>query len=107
MVADYRGIDLLSAYGPLDFLSVRWEIIAEAGASEVFEPVVNARDFALMAGSAVILVVSILDSLVARTISQPIKLLEGAMGVLAGGDTTIVVPAVERVEEGGDMARAV
>lgn len=97
MVADYGGIDVLSAYGPLDFLGVRWAVIAEVGASEVFEPVV----------SAAILVVSILGFLVARTISQPIKLLEGAMRVLAGGDTTIVVPAAERVDEVGDMASAV
>jgi methyl-accepting chemotaxis protein len=106
-IADYRGVDVLSAYGPLDFLGARWAIIAEVDVSEVFEPVVSARNFALMVGTAAVLVVSILGFLVARTISQPIKLLEEAMRVLASGDTTIVVPAAERFDEVGDMARAV
>lgn len=43
----------------------------------------------------------------ARSITQPVRLIEGAMESLAGGDHTVVVPGISRKDEIGDMAKAV
>ncbi|MCA1907751.1 MAG: methyl-accepting chemotaxis protein [Magnetospirillum sp.] len=43
----------------------------------------------------------------ARSITQPVRLIEHAMERLAGGDHTVVVPGIRRKDEIGDMAKAV
>jgi methyl-accepting chemotaxis protein len=43
----------------------------------------------------------------ARSVTQPIRLIQGAMERLAAGDHTVGVPGGERGDEIGDMARAV
>ncbi|MAY66344.1 MAG: GGDEF domain-containing protein, partial [Rhodospirillaceae bacterium] len=37
-IADYRGIPVVSAYTPLDFMGQRWAVIAEIDQSEIFAP---------------------------------------------------------------------
>jgi len=43
----------------------------------------------------------------ARSVTQPIRLIQGAMERLAGGDHTIGIPGADRGDEIGEMARAV
>lgn len=43
----------------------------------------------------------------ARSITQPVRLIEQAMERLAGGDHNVVVPGIRRKDEIGDMAKAV
>jgi len=43
----------------------------------------------------------------ARSITQPVRLIEQAMERLAGGDHAVVVPGIRRKDEIGDMAKAV
>lgn len=43
----------------------------------------------------------------ARSITQPVRLIETAMERLAGGDHGVVVPGIARKDEIGDMAKAV
>ncbi|MBR9970414.1 methyl-accepting chemotaxis protein [Magnetospirillum sulfuroxidans] len=43
----------------------------------------------------------------ARSITQPVRLIEDAMERLAGGDHTVLVPGIARRDEIGDMAKAV
>ncbi|MGE4281848.1 MAG: methyl-accepting chemotaxis protein, partial [Magnetospirillum sp.] len=45
--------------------------------------------------------------LIGSSIAKPIRLLTAAMVALAGGDKSVAVPAVDRLDEVGDMARAV
>ena len=40
---DYRGIPVLSAYGPLDFEGVRWAVMSELDAAELMAPLVRIR----------------------------------------------------------------
>ena len=45
--------------------------------------------------------------LIGSSIAKPIRQLTAAMVTLAGGDKTVVIPALGRADEVGDMARAV
>ena len=62
----------------------------------------------LLAFAAVLLIVSIgLATLIARSILRPLNALTSTMTELAGGDKTVTVPALERADEIGEMAKAV
>ncbi|CCG40836.1 methyl-accepting chemotaxis protein [Magnetospirillum molischianum] len=55
--------------------------------------------------SAALFIVAAL--VLARSVTQPIRLIQGAMERLAAGDHTVGVPGANRSDEIGDMARAV
>ena len=48
-----------------------------------------------------------LSVFVALSITRPVGQLVGAMGILAGGDTSIEIPGTDRGDEIGTMAQAV
>ena len=63
---------------------------------------------ALLIGlAAAVLISAALGWLLSRAIAAPVNALTGTMGRLAAGDNTVEVPAVDRKDEVGEMARAV
>ncbi|KAA1059029.1 putative chemoreceptor y4sI [Azospirillum argentinense] len=58
-------------------------------------------------GSVLLVGFAIISLLVARSITRPLRLIEGVMERLAGGDRTATVPETGRRDEIGAMARAV
>jgi methyl-accepting chemotaxis protein len=63
---------------------------------------------ALVGGVAVAVLISVaLGWLLSRMIATPVDALTGVMGRLASGDNSVEIPAVERKDEVGEMARAV
>ncbi|TWA59561.1 methyl-accepting chemotaxis protein [Azospirillum baldaniorum] len=61
----------------------------------------------LQVGSVLLVGFAIISLLVARSITRPLRLIEGVMERLAGGDRTATVPETRRRDEIGAMARAV
>ncbi|CAO3374765.1 hypothetical protein [Azospirillum argentinense] len=61
----------------------------------------------LQVGSILLVGFAIISLLVARSITRPLRLIEGVMERLAGGDRTATVPETGRRDEIGAMARAV
>lgn len=57
-----------------------------------------------LSGLAVFCLVALV---LARSITQPVRLIEQAMERLAGGDHAVLVPGIARKDEIGDMAKAV
>lgn len=101
------GAHAVSAYAPFDFLGVRWALVAEADADEVMAASMAMRTEAIVIGFVALLLVTGGGFLVAQTITRPISGLTGAMSKLAGGDNGVDIPAIERSDEIGDMARTV
>ncbi|MGY0790108.1 methyl-accepting chemotaxis protein [Azospirillum argentinense] len=58
-------------------------------------------------GSVLLVGFAIISLLVARSITRPLRMIEGVMERLAGGDRTATVPETGRRDEIGAMARAV
>lgn len=106
VVEDYRGIDVVSAYAPFEFLGTKWVVLAEIDESEMLEPVLNLRDRALIAMLIIAAVIVGVGIFFARMITRPISSITGAMEVLSSGDTSIDVPENGRKDEIGDMANA-
>ncbi|TWA81161.1 methyl-accepting chemotaxis protein [Azospirillum brasilense] len=61
----------------------------------------------LQVGSVLLVGFAVISLLVARSITRPLRLIEGVMERLAGGDRTATVPETGRRDEIGAMARAV
>ena len=101
-----RGTETLAAYGPLTFLGVTWAVVAESDLSETLAPVYEMRTFMLVGGALLMVVVVAVGMLVARGITGPLDAMTRAMAALADGDKTVIVPATERHDEIGEMAKA-
>ncbi len=104
---DYHGEAVLTAFAPLDFLGVRWGVMAEIDQAEVLEPLASMRNFMIVSCLVVIAVASGIGIAFGRSIAGPIARMTDAMGRLAGGDTSVEVPAQNRSDEIGEMADAV
>ncbi len=104
---DYRGTPVFSVYAPTEFGGVRWAIMAELDMAEIMQPVYGMRDTMLIIAFGVLVAVGIVGLLVARGIVGPIVLMTDVMRALAGGDKQIAIPATDRVDEIGEMAKAV
>ena len=101
-----RGNDALTAYGPLEFLGTRWALLAEIETDEVFASVIAMRNISILLGLAILIVLTAVGLLFARSIARPIVAMTEAMRQLAGGDNSIEVPALGRGDEIGEMATA-
>ncbi|SDG85406.1 methyl-accepting chemotaxis protein [Roseospirillum parvum] len=105
-VRDYRGVEVVSAFGTVEFQGVTWAVIGEVDVAEVLEPVVAMRTYLILAASAVLAVLGLLGWIFARGLTRPLARMTGAMHKLAGGDLNTEIPAQNRGDEIGDMAAA-
>ncbi len=104
---DYRGIPVLSAYGPLEFLGTTWAIMAEVDEAEVLAGVRDMRRYMLFTGAAIALLVTAAGVFLSLRLSRPITAMTRVMDQLAEGDVEIEIPSQGRRDEIGEMAAAV
>jgi len=91
----------------LEFGGVRWVVAAEQSLDEVLAPVAAMRNLMVLIGSALILGAAAIAIVFARSITRPIDALTKGMATLAHGNLKVKIEATRRVDELGDMARAV
>jgi methyl-accepting chemotaxis protein len=106
-VTGYRGHEVLLDADPIDFLGTRWVIVAEVALDEAYESIVTMRNTMLLVSGLLLVLVAAAAVMFSRGITRPISLLTGAMGKLAQGEMAVEVPARERQDELGEMAKAV
>jgi len=99
-VNDYRGVDVLSAYGPLDLDSLRWGVLAEIDASEAFAPIKAFGRTVLVVATAMALAVTILALAASHFLTAPLRVLAEGARKLGAGDTDVVVNLHSRDEFG-------
>ena len=104
---DYRGVEVVSAYGPFTFNGVTWAIMAEIDMEEVDLPIIEMQNVILITALVIALVVTGIGVFFARSITKPIANMTDVMGVLAGGNLEADIPSMDRSDEIGDMAKAV
>jgi methyl-accepting chemotaxis protein len=104
---DYRGTPVFSAYTPIMFEGTTFAILAEIDEAEVLAPVSSMGISLLIAGLILLAVMSGLGVIFARQISKPIDSMTTAMETLAEGKLQTEIPALDRKDEIGDMAKAV
>ena len=105
-IQDYRGIWVLSAYKAIDFEGVKWAVIAEIDSDEVFAAVAETRNIIIAVAAVALAIAAAIGFFGVRTITRPLAVLTETMRQMAGGSYEVQVPATERVDELGDMAKA-
>ena len=101
------GRDTIIAYGPAELLGLRYAVIAETPASEVFAPLTSMRRVGLAAGIGVLLVLAVLSFLLVRAITEPLDRSTSALRRLRNGDLSVETPMANRTDEIGDLESAV
>lgn len=105
-VSDYRGMPVLSAYGPIDFGSVRWAILSEIDYEEVLNPVWEMRNFLLSIGVLIGGLIIAIGLMLARSVTVPIASLSETFVEFGAERRLREVPYLQRTDEIGDMARS-
>ncbi|HEX4890828.1 MAG TPA: methyl-accepting chemotaxis protein [Alphaproteobacteria bacterium] len=103
---DFKGVQVLSAYTPVDFLGARFAVIAKINAEEVVAPAISMRNTMLQFGGLTLLVIGLAGWSLARGIGNSISRMTAGMQRLAGGDISIAIEGIERRDEIGAMASA-
>jgi class 3 adenylate cyclase len=92
---DYRGVDVVSAYGPLEIAGLRWAIEAKQDVGEAFAPATQlARDLVVAAAAASI-VLTFLALACARIFTRPLERVIAAMRRLIAGEAVTPLPAAD------------
>jgi class 3 adenylate cyclase len=102
-VRDYRGKNVLSAYGPIDLDSVRWAVITEIDEEEANAPIREFGRRVVVLSTALVLAVSLLALLVSHILTRPLRLLAEGARRLTAGESSVKV-TVKSKDEFGDLA---
>ncbi|MBI4894824.1 MAG: HAMP domain-containing protein [Candidatus Aenigmarchaeota archaeon] len=105
IVRDYRGIDVLNAYTPLDIPDVNWAIIAKIDKSEAFSSINQLAFNSAMIGLTACFIVIVISFLVSSSVSRPIVKLKDTANDIARGKMNTKM-SVFRKDEIGDLARS-
>jgi serine phosphatase RsbU (regulator of sigma subunit) len=100
---DYRGVEVLSAYRPLNIRGLNWVIMSEIDKEEAFLPVYKLRNSIWIFLCATTLFILILSYFASKMITRPIKSLTKTSRELARGNWDVEVK-VEQKDEIGVLA---
>ena len=115
VLPDYRNVPVLSTYQPVDLPGLNWVIISQIDESEAFLPIYELQQYAFIIAGVLSLIVIVVATVTARSITNPLARLVGFSKKLAGvdfrkDDTPELVheiePVTSRGDEVGDLARA-
>jgi len=101
---DYRGVPVLSSYGPLDLDSIRWGVIAEMDVDEAYAPIRAYARHALLAATGLSLGTAILAMVASWLLVRPLRQLTDAARRIGAGEVGVRVDLNSR-DEFGDLAR--
>jgi class 3 adenylate cyclase len=85
IATDYRGAEVLSAYGPLELDSLRWAVIAEMDTEEAYRPIREFGRTVLKVASGMAIAVTLMALGFSYLLTRPLRILtEGARRIGAG-----------------------
>jgi len=108
MITDnYKGEEVISSFGPVEFMGVTWAAVSEIKMAEVDKPINDLKKTLFIAVLVVAVVIGVLGGVFAGTISKPINTIADRMRALSKGDLEVDIPDIDREDEIGRMARAI
>lgn len=102
---DYRGVNILGAYGNLNFGGVSWIILAEIDSDEAMVPLEAIRNEILFLSLLIVLVIFAVAWFVAYGITRPLVRLKNAANYIASGNYNLQLE-VNKNDEIGELTRA-
>ncbi len=102
-INDYRGVPVLSSYGPIDLNSLRWAVIAEMDVAEAYRPIRDYARNALLAATALAMGTTLLALVSSWLLVRPLKQLAAAARRISDGESDVRVDLNTR-DEFGELA---
>src|SRR5262249_16470015 len=103
IIADYRGIPVLSSYAPLGVEGLDWIILSEMDLSEANAPVRAFERRVLISTVVVVLAITVVALYLAHTFVRPIYTLIAGARKVGEGDNDVVV-SLKTEDELGELA---
>jgi methyl-accepting chemotaxis protein len=100
LIKDYRDIDVLSSFSPLNINGLKWGIISEKDQSEAFDPIYKLRTIIIIIGLIVLFIGIVIALFIAGSISKPILTLVNNLKLVSAGDLTVQIEANSKDEVG-------
>lgn len=104
VIDDYRGVPVLSSYGPLDLDTLRWGVIAEIDVEEAYAPIRDYARRALVAATALALASALVALVASWLLVRPLRRLADAARRIGAGEDGVHVD-VDSHDEFGELAR--
>jgi PAS domain S-box-containing protein len=83
---DFRGINVLSSYRPLNIQDVNWAILSEIDESEAFAPIEKLKDRIILSGSALIAIAIYFAFFFSRSMTANLSVLTARAEALSRGE---------------------
>lgn len=97
---DYRGVDVLSSYKPLNIRDMHWVIMSEIDMDEAFSHVYDLRKNMVIVFIGLFITIIFASIIISKKITKPIKNLTGKAQELAGGNLNVDIPILGKDEIG-------
>ncbi len=97
---DYRGIDVLGAYQPVNFTDFRWALIAKLDQEEAFASINNLTRNLLITAAILIPFFTLLSLYLARLLTNPINRLINSIKKITSGEKDVEVDVNSKDEIG-------
>ncbi|MBW4592724.1 MAG: hypothetical protein KME46_07340 [Brasilonema angustatum HA4187-MV1] len=89
---DYRGIEVLGAYAPIEFAGLQWVIAAKMDVAEAFASISHFERKVLVAAALIMVIVTLVAMWITRVFVKPIeRLIATTQKVEAGSESAMVV----------------
>lgn len=103
---NYRGVEVLSAYAPFDYLGSRWAVLAEVDKAEITAPLLRMQKLLIISNLLATVIISLIGIVVARRLSKPITIVANVISELANDDLKQRIPFTKRNDEIGQIGKA-
>ena len=105
IIRNYRGKEVLTAYGPLDLPDLDWVILAEMELSEAYAPLKKLQTTLLIAGVVFLLLSAAIAAITSKLLLKPVRRLINSAEKIAVGELHTQIP-VESNNEFGELGAA-
>lgn len=92
IINDYRGVEVLSAFSPIEIAGKRWAILAQKDVSEALAPLYDLQKQIILTLAGIAIVATIFSLWAAGIFSKPIQRLEEGVLRLSRGETDFRLP---------------
>ena len=104
VVKDYRGVDTLTAYGPLELSGLDWAIITQIDLGEAYQPLYSLQIKLLIAGVVFILLTAVGAEIAANIFIKPFERLKIHAQKVANGENDAQLEVISK-DEFGEMTK--
>ncbi len=104
VIDDYRGVSVLSAYGPLG-KELNWVLLAEIDEAEAFAPIQAFQKRVLITTVAIVVLITLAAMLLSHLFVRPIRLLNQGFNQFSKGNTDVKVE-IDSKDEFHELAQS-